>query len=408
MLSELRVLELSAPETMLAGQALGDLGADVIVVEPPAGAPGRRLEPFVDGVPGLERSLTWLALNRNKRAITLATDTPDGRALLGELAARCDVLLEGVSPGAEPMAIATHPRLIRCILRPFAASGPKSDYAASDLILMAASGSLAMSGDADRPPVPFPVPQAMMESAADALVGILAAVAARDASGEGQIVDVSGRVAALAAGFGQPIVIPSGNREPGRSGGAATVAGVRVPEVFACKDGFVVVSVLAGFVPAFAPLAQALARWLVDEGAAPEAVAEIDWATFPIQLATGKAEAARLRDVVEGVTAVCRMRTKQELFEVARERGLLIAPAMDMADIHASPHHRERGLWTEIELPSEERRVPVPSRFAQLSSFRIEARRPPPRLSEHTFEVLTEELGLSLAEVQTLFIHGFV
>src|SRR5882762_11927341 len=84
MLNDIRVLEISAPETMLGGQILGDLGADVIVIEPPTGAAGRRIEPFLDGVPGLDRSLTWHALNRNKRAITLDIKSIDGQKILGE------------------------------------------------------------------------------------------------------------------------------------------------------------------------------------------------------------------------------------------------------------------------------------------------------------------------------------
>ena len=84
MLSKLRVLEISSPETMLAGQLLADLGADVIVVEPPAGSAARRLEPFVDDLPGLERSLVWLAYNHNKRGITLDLRQADGRALLSQ------------------------------------------------------------------------------------------------------------------------------------------------------------------------------------------------------------------------------------------------------------------------------------------------------------------------------------
>src|SRR5262249_42892125 len=82
MLDDIRVLEVSAPETMMAGRILADLGADVVLVEPPGGSAGRRLEPFLDDIPGLERSLTWRALNRNKRAITLNLNSADGHALL--------------------------------------------------------------------------------------------------------------------------------------------------------------------------------------------------------------------------------------------------------------------------------------------------------------------------------------
>lgn len=94
MLKDARVLELSGPESMLAGLVLADLGADVVVVEPPEGALGRRLEPFLGDAPGLERSLPWHALNRNKRAITLDLSVSGGRRLLASLSQKFDVALE--------------------------------------------------------------------------------------------------------------------------------------------------------------------------------------------------------------------------------------------------------------------------------------------------------------------------
>ena len=99
MLDDVRVLEISAPETMLAGRILADLGADVIVVEPPAGSPGRRPAPFLDDTPGIERSLVWQALNYNKRGVTLELASPDGMALMRDLAAKFDVVLEAVGGG---------------------------------------------------------------------------------------------------------------------------------------------------------------------------------------------------------------------------------------------------------------------------------------------------------------------
>ena len=99
MLRDVRVLEISSPATMLAGSILADLGADVVVIEPPGGAPGRRLEPFLDDVPGIERSLTWHALNRNKRSITLDLESIDGRSLFATLVERFDIVLEAAGVG---------------------------------------------------------------------------------------------------------------------------------------------------------------------------------------------------------------------------------------------------------------------------------------------------------------------
>ncbi len=116
MLDDVRVLEISSPETMLAGRMLADLGADVVVIEPPAGSPGRRLAPFLGDIPGIERSLTWQSLNYNKRGVTIELSSVDGKALARDLAARFDVVIEAAGGGAaSPMdSIELSPRTIRC------------------------------------------------------------------------------------------------------------------------------------------------------------------------------------------------------------------------------------------------------------------------------------------------------
>src|SRR5882757_6988874 len=170
MLDDVRVLEVSAPETMLAGRILADLGADVVVVEPPAGSPARRLAPFLDDTPGIERSLTWHALNYNKRGVTLDLRSTDGRAMVRDLANKFDVVIEAIGAGRESLleSIEFAPRTIRCTIALFHRAGPKSGYAATDFTVMAASGAPSMTGDLDRPPLFFPVPQAMIEAGADA------------------------------------------------------------------------------------------------------------------------------------------------------------------------------------------------------------------------------------------------
>src|SRR6266404_6781498 len=99
MLHDVRVLEISAPETMLAGRILADLGAHVVTIEPPSGAAGRRMEPFLDDLPGLERSLTWHAMNRDKRGITLNLNSVDGCALLTTLLQNFDAVIETAESG---------------------------------------------------------------------------------------------------------------------------------------------------------------------------------------------------------------------------------------------------------------------------------------------------------------------
>src|SRR5258708_6355195 len=181
MLDDVRVLEVSAPETMLAGRILADLGADVVLVEPPAGSPCRRLAPFLDDISGIERSLTLHALHFNKSGGKLDLTSPDGKARMRDLATKFDVVIESAGDGGRSIldTVEILPRVIRCTISPFARTGPKSEYAATDFPVMAASGAPAMTGDRDRPPLFFPVPQAMMEAGADAAIAALAGLIAR-------------------------------------------------------------------------------------------------------------------------------------------------------------------------------------------------------------------------------------
>lgn len=407
MLAGIRVLELSSRETMLAGSILADLGADVIVVEPPGGADGRRLEPFLDGLPGLERSLTWQALNRNKRGMTLAIETPDGVALLRDLVQRFDVVIEATASGSAPSLaddLSLRPSSVHCTIRPFAQNGPKAGYLATDLVLMAASGALGMMGDPDRPPVPLPVPQGMMEAGAEAAIAVLASLAALDGAGTGQRADVNGRLAAMVGAFSTPVTIGSGNPEGPRPAGGGSIAGVNMPTVYPCADGFVVATLAFG--SAWGPMTNRLAAWVHEEGFITEELGLRDWAPLLSDLQEGRVGAAQLQGLVDGLSAMFATRSKDEIWREARERSLLVAPAMDMADVATSPQFLERGVWNELTWAS--RTIRIPARFAQFSNYSITTRRPAPMLSQHTNEILAGELSLSQDELQALFVHGVI
>jgi len=407
MLDDVRVLEISAPETMLAGRILADLGADVVVVEPPAGASGRRLAPFFDDIPGIERSLTWHALNYNKRGVTLDLQSTDGKAMVRDLATKFDVVIEAVGAGREsPLdSIEFTPRTIRCTIAPFNRTGPKSDYAATDFTVMAASGAPSMTGDLDRPPLFFPVPQAMMEAGADAAISTLAGLVARDRDGLGQRAQVSARIAAMMGSFGQAIVPGSGNPEGKRTQGAMTIAAVQVPSVYECADGFTLITI--GFGPVFGQMTQRLAKWAAEEGRLDERIAEVSWPTFIGDLSARKASPSDLQALVEGLKSLARSKSKAELAESSRKLGLLSSPVMNMKDVAEYEQYRERGLFASVCIEAG-REIDVPARFAQFSNYSIEIKRPAPKLSEHSAEIFETELGFSRTEIQALFVAGAI
>src|SRR5215469_6398680 len=152
-LGGLRILELADETGQFCGKLLGDLGADVIKIEPPGGEPSRHVGPFLDDIPHAERSLSFWYYNTSKRGITLSLETVDGRQLFQRLAATADVILETFRPGFlaalgldyESLQEQNR-RLIMCALTPFGQTGPWRDYLSSDLLHMAAGGQMASSG----------------------------------------------------------------------------------------------------------------------------------------------------------------------------------------------------------------------------------------------------------------------
>src|SRR5262249_37638087 len=156
----LRILELADEKGQFCGKLFGDLGADVVKIEPLGGEPSRRVGPFLDDIPHPERSLSFWYYNTSKRGITLNLGTLAGPRLFQRLAATSDVILETFRPGfltalglAYESLSRQNCRLIMCSLTPFGQTGPWRDYLSSDLLHMAAGGEMASSGydEADVP-----------------------------------------------------------------------------------------------------------------------------------------------------------------------------------------------------------------------------------------------------------------
>jgi crotonobetainyl-CoA:carnitine CoA-transferase CaiB-like acyl-CoA transferase len=166
LLSPYRVLDLTDDRGEIAGMMLGDLGADVIRVEPPGGSRARRRGPFLTGAPDSERSHQFFAFNRNKRSIVIDPDRADDLSTLAELVRRSDFVLESV-PDGELARYALdfdglrrlNPRIVQVQISPFGSDGPYAGYAASDLVVAALAGPVCIQGAPERPPVRLSVPQ---------------------------------------------------------------------------------------------------------------------------------------------------------------------------------------------------------------------------------------------------------
>lgn len=413
MLSPYRVLDLTTERGLLCGQMLGDLGADVIKMEPPGGSPARKLGPFYQNQPHPDRSLYWWAYNRNKRSITLNLDTDEGQALLRRLAINAQFLIESENPGFLAQRrcgyadlAAVNPALVYVSITPFGQDGPKASYADSDLIILAAGGPLVLTGDEDRAPVRVSVPQGYAHASAQAAVAALIAHHERQRSGQGQHVDVSAQQAVAQATQSGILAGPLGEREFLRLSGGVKMGPVTVRLVWPAKDGYVSIVFLFG--SAIAHFTRRFMEWVHEEGFCDAATRDKDWVAMGA-LFFGEPEALteyeRLCKIVESFT---RSKTKDELLQAALKRALLVAPIVTIDEVVNSEHLAARAYWQSLQHPELGHTFRYPGPFAKFSASPITYRRRPPTVGEHNQEIYRDELGMTEQQCNELRSKGVI
>ncbi|MCC6381623.1 MAG: CoA transferase [Dehalococcoidia bacterium] len=391
MLSPYRVLDLTDERGLLAGMILADLGADVIQVEPPGGSPARRLPPCVAGEAG-DGSLLFQAYARNKRGVVVDVESEAGREQLRDLVRSADFLIESFAPGYlakhgldYASLAAVNPGLIMASVTPYGQTGPKADWPAVDLTVMAASNYQIGSGDEDRAPLRIAVPQAFLHAAGEAAVGCLMALHERRKSGRGQHVDVSAQVAASFCTLSSILATPWHDAPNTRMAGGMKLGPYPLRFTYPAKDGHVCISFFFG--SAVGPATRRLMQWVYEAGFCDESLRDKDWIGLGALLMSGQepfSEFVRAQDAVAAFTA---SRTKMDLFTEARQRGVLLAPVSTVEDLRNDPHLAAREYWQQAA-PGDAHSYPGP--FSKLSRTPIVYQRPAPRLGEHTATVLDE------------------
>ena len=301
-----------------AGQVLGDLGAEVVKVEKPAGDDARKWgPPFLDGA-----SATFQALNRNKRSVVCELRDEAQRARLIELIVeRADVVLQNLRPGqADALGLGAEalrrrkPSLVYCNLGAFGARGPLAARPGYDPLMQAFGGIMSVVGEAGRPPVRVGPSIVDMGTAMWAVVGIVAALYRRRATGEGGVVDVSlFETAAAWMSLYAAQYLASGEL-PGKSGSGQ--AGIVPYRAYRTADGDLVVA--AGNDALFASLCEVLGR--------PEWAREARFATNPERVHN----AAALYALIEAEMA---RRTNAQWSAALDAAGVPCAPVQDVAQM---------------------------------------------------------------------------
>ncbi len=390
MLSSYRVLDLSNDRGQLAGRMLADLGAEVVLVEPPSGSPSRSLGPFTEGHEGdPEHSLWFWSYNHGKRSVALDLDSGDGRAALKELARGADVVIESDDPGAMTARglgpddlLAINPSLVYTSISPFGQTGPKADWRATDLTIVGAGMQLKLMGDEDRPPVRIPLDQAFLHASAEAAAATMVALYDRNRSGLGQHIDVSAQQAILQATQSTSLSHLYNSPEGTRVSGGARLGPFHIRLRSQAADGYVSTTILFG--EAIGPFGVRLFDWIHEEGMCDDSDLEIDWFNFVEGVQTGRIpfnEYDRIQDVAEEFT---RTKTKAELLEAALEKRLLIVPVATVGDVVASDQYQARDFWREIEVPAVDRSVTFPGPFAKFSATPMVIDEPPPAIGADT------------------------
>ncbi|MBU0512357.1 MAG: CoA transferase [Chloroflexi bacterium] len=378
---------------------LGDLGADVIKIERPKSGDESRGwgPPFVGApygpYPG--ESAYFIAANRNKRSLTVNIQTSEGQEILRKLAGISDVFVENYRTGildhlglgyAELHAL--YPRLVYCSISGYGRTGPFAENPGYDAILQAEGGMMSITGPVDGPPSRVGIPIIDITSGMFASTAILAALRARDLTGEGQLVDISlfDSHAALLANIASNYLV--GNEPPRRLGNAHP--NITPYEAFPARDGWFIVG------------AANERQWgfLCDLLDRPDLKTNERFAT------NGKRVSNRDALVAE-LSAIFTTRDSKDWLAALTEAGLPCGPINTIPEVFAHPQAQARDLTLQAEHPTAGtvKMTGFPYKFSRTPAG-IEY--PPPLLGQHTAEVLTSLLNYSPEDVTLLREKGAI
>lgn len=400
-LAGFRVIELAREPIALAGKLLGDMGADVVLVEPPGGDPARTIPPFFEDEPGPDRSLWWWHHHSSKRGVCLDLDSAPGRERFLALIAEADMLIESEPAGRLASLGLDHdellrlrPELIHVSITPFGRASANAGVPMTDLTLMAGAGSAWSCGydDHSLPPIRASDGQGYYTACHYAVMAALTALVHRLGTGEGQFIDVSmhqaTNVSTEGGSYNWLVARDTVQRKTGRHASSFPTSESQVR----CRDG---IWLCSGVPPRTPNEFGRLLDWVRELGLEeqfPEAVF--------LEMGAQPETCPSIADI--GITDEA-----TAIFSAGRDALVLIAESMDAYDfflgsqtrnipsgiIYApeeafeDPHFRARGCQVEVEHPELERSFRyVGAPYAMgASPWRISRRAP--RLGEHDGEV---------------------
>jgi crotonobetainyl-CoA:carnitine CoA-transferase CaiB-like acyl-CoA transferase len=396
-LAGIKVLDLSRVLAgPLAGQILGDLGADVVKVERPEQGDDTRTwgPPYLKDGQGRDSDVAayFLCANRNKRSVTIDMAQPDGQALIRRMAIEADVVLENFKVGGlaqygldAASLLALNPRLVYCSITGFGQNGPYAPRAGYDFLVQAMGGLMSITGSAD---AETDGPQKVGVAVTDVMTGLYAAIAVQAAlaertrSGLGQHIDLSLLDVQIAGLVNQASNYLAGGIVPKRMGNSHPSI---VPyQDFPTADGDMILAIgNDGQFERFCSVA-GVPEWSVDK-----------------RFSTNPERVANRSMLIQMMRRVTTTRTTQEWISALEQAAVPCGPINRIDQVFDDEHVRARGMKIEVQHPALGP-VPMVASPMNFSASPVQYHRAPPALGEHTEEVLGEWLQLSDDELRSL------
>jgi crotonobetainyl-CoA:carnitine CoA-transferase CaiB-like acyl-CoA transferase len=389
-LSGYRVLDCSiAMAGPFAAQRLGDLGADVVKVEPVTGEWQRHVA--AGGAGGNRINVSFLSLNRNKRSLAVDLKSPEGKAVLLDLVKSADVFLQNYRPGvAKRLGVdyetlsAINPKLVYCSISGYGESGPYTQRPGQDLLLQGMSGAMLSAGRAGEPPTPAGQYLVDAVTAYTAFEGVLAALLHRERTGEGQLVQVNMLDAITTLQMQELSVFTVAGKPQVRSAEPHAHVYIRAPYgVFATADGFIVLAF-----PSLKLLGE-----LIGEPAFLAMSDEVDSWT-------------QRDDIFAKTRAKLTGKTSAEWLDIFRAADVWAGPVYGYEDLVSDPQVAHNGTFVTYDHPTEGR-VTTPGFPIKFSKTPSQVARGAPLAGEHSRQVLSEA-GYSEADIARLLAAGAV
>ncbi len=388
-LDGIKIIDLTqAMSGPFATMLLGDLGAEVIKVEPPDGDQTRSwAPPYMDGL-----SSYFMSTNRNKKSISIDLKTPEGKEILKRLIESSDVLVENFRPGvmekfgfSREEAMKLNCKLIYCSISGFGQTGPMKDLPGYDLVILAMSGLLGITGNPGSSPVKFAVPIADITTALFAAVSILASLYRRKDTGKGQYIDLSMLDSNFLVLTHQLTSYLSTGKNPEKLGSAHS--SIAPYQAFRTKDGYIVITV--GTEKLWGIFCNIL-----------------DPSLMAIKEFRSNVDRVEHRELLESrINKLLEDKTTSEVYKILSHAGIPCAPVNSVSEAVNNEQIKFREMI--VNMDSDYGNVILPGTPFKLSDTPGTVRLPPPWLGNGNEEILTDS-GYTSEEIKDLYSKNVI